>query len=72
MEGSKGERQGRKVGSKEGDAGALQSRWSFRCHGNPSAACVASAQQCASDSPDPVKGQKQVTKTNKTRETEKN
>lgn len=26
---------------------------SFRCRGSPSAACVASAQQCASDSPDP-------------------
>ncbi len=45
---------GGKEGSKEGDAGALQLRWSLRCHGNPSAACVASAQQCASDFPDPV------------------
>lgn len=26
----------------------------FRCHGNPSAASVSSAQQCASDSPDPT------------------
>lgn len=32
----------------------------FRCRGNPSAACVASAQQCASDSPDPgTKNKKQ-------------
>lgn len=30
----------------------------FRCRGNLSAACVASAQQCASDSPDP--GDKQT------------
>lgn len=59
MEGSKGGRQG---GRKEGDAGALQSRWSFRCRGNPSAACVASAQQYASDSPDPVKTNKQYTR----------
>lgn len=47
-------------GSQEGDAGALQSRWSFRCRGNPSAACVASAQQCASDSQDPVKSRQNV------------
>lgn len=53
IEGGKG---GRGKGeSKEGDAGSLQSLQSFRCRGNPSAACVASAQQCASDSPDPVK-----------------
>lgn len=62
MAGSKDRRQGRK----EKDAAkqyvvttlqhtALQSQWSFRCRGNPSVACVASAQQCASDSPNPVK-----------------
>lgn len=32
----------------------------FRCRGNLSAVCVASAQQCASDSPDP--GDKQTPK----------
>lgn len=32
----------------------------FRCRGNLSAVCVASAQQCASDSPDP--GDKQIPK----------
>lgn len=63
MEGSKGRRQRRKEGRKEGDAGALHSRWSFRCHGNPSAACVASAQQYASDSPDPVKKNKETDET---------
>ena len=30
----------------------------FRCHGNLLAACVASARQCASDSPDPGDKQK--------------
>lgn len=33
--------------------GMLAGRGHFRCRGNLSAVCVASAQQCASDSPDP-------------------
>lgn len=55
VEGSEERRQVRKEGSKEGDAGALQLQQSFRCLGNRSTACVASSQQCASGSPDPVK-----------------
>lgn len=54
MDESRRRRQGRKEGNKEGHAGALQSRWGFRCRGNPSATCVVFALQCASDSPVPV------------------
>lgn len=56
VHGRKQEEEARNKGRrrKEGHAGAVQSQRGFRCRGNPSAVCVASAQQCASDSPVPV------------------
>lgn len=54
------ERRGRGGGRKEG---MLVLCRCSRCRGNPSAACVASAQQCASGSPDPASSKNKSKKT---------
>lgn len=57
---ARAERRGRGGGRKEG---MLVLCRCSRCRGNPSAACVASAQQCASGSPDPASSKNKSKKT---------